>query len=365
MPEAIRNVLLVIDRIMNPEQAGTVRALVGRLGTRGVAAKVLCNSAGELGVEDDVSVIECPGLGDRWRRAWTLQGLRLDDGSGEPSLIHVFQARMAPVGLDLSEGRRIPYLQGVEEFLPDGSRLRLSRRWCRGIVATSRELADDLRLHFEIPENWIRVVPRGLAGSEPAVSKKTETSVSVVGTAGRLHSGAGFATFLNAARRVLDAGIDAEFVIVGQGEDEDDLHRRAERLKIVERVTFAGDAAAGFSFWDVLDVYCQPATIPTVGRNLARALAHGLPAVASDIEGLRSIVRHRVTGLRIPPGDTDALAKAILELLENRPYARSLGLAGREAILFEHDIDREAETLAGLYRSLAATAPRDLSAPPS
>ena len=37
-------------------------------------------------------------------------------------------------------------------------------------------------------------------------------------------------TFLAAARRVLDSGVDAEFVIAGQGEDEVDLRRRADRL---------------------------------------------------------------------------------------------------------------------------------------
>ena len=174
----------------------------------------------------------------------------------------------------------------------------------------------------------------------------------MIGAAGCLTAGSGFSTYLNAARRVLDAGIDAEFILVGQGDEEGDLRRRADRLHIADRVTFAGDAAVGLSFWNVLDVYCQPTSVPTVGRNLARALAHGLPAIASDIEGLRSLVIHNGTGLRVPPGDTNALARAILDLLADRSLACRLGQRGREAVARDYDLDREAIALADLYHAI-------------
>ena len=128
------------------------------------------------------------------------------------------------------------------------------------------------------------------------------------------------------------------------------MRRRADRLRLAERLTFAGDAAVGLSFWDVLDVYCQPSTVPTVGRNLARAMAHGIPSVAADIEGLRALVAHGVTGLRVPPSDTDALARSILDLLADRPRAARLGLDARAAVLRDYDLDREADKLANLYR---------------
>ena len=261
---------------------------------------------------------------------------------------------MAPAALEIAERWRVPYLQGVEEFPAPGTRLRLSRRWCRGLVATSRELRDDLTRNFGVPDDRVRIVHRGLEPGEPIGSRWAvdRDRVSVVGAAGSLVPSSGFSTFLNAARRVLDAGIDAEFVLVGDGEEESDLRRRADRLRLTERLTFAGDADVGLSLWDVLDVYCQPSTVPTVGRNLARAMAHGLSCVASDIEGLRSLVVHGVTGLRFPPNDTNALARSILDLLADRPRAARLGLDARAAVLRDYDLDREANTLAELYREV-------------
>jgi glycosyltransferase involved in cell wall biosynthesis len=261
---------------------------------------------------------------------------------------------MAPAVLELSERWQVPYLQGIEEFLPPESRLRLSRRWCRGLVATSRELGDDLTRGFGIPRESVHVIHRGLEIPEPVTSRWAtgRSPVSVIGSAGPLVHASGFTTFLNAARRVIDAGVDAEFVLVGEGEEEGDLRRRAERLRLAERLTFAGEGAVGLSFWNVLDVYCQPSATPTVGRNLARAMAHGIPSVASDIEGLRSLVTHGVTGLRVPPSDTNALTRAMLDLLADPPRATKLGLGAREAVLRDYDLDREADLLSKVYRGV-------------
>lgn len=348
MAGAVRRVAMLADRITNPEQAGTVRAVVEGLARRGYGSVLVCESAG-LDLRGSLDVVECPGLGDGWRLPWMLRGRRPDAATTRPDLLHVLQARMAWAGLELAERWGVPYLQSVEEFLPDGAPLRLSRRWSRWLIATSRELAVDLMVNFGVPADRVRVVHRGLAPVEPARRPEAGGPLPVIGSAGPLSASSGFATFLNAARRVIDAGVDAEFILVGLGEEEGDLRRRADRLRIADRVTFAADSAVGLSFWDVLDVYCQPSTVPTVGRNLARAMAHGLPAVASDIEGLRSLVRPGVTGLRVPPGDTDALARAMLDLLGDRPRARALGLAGRAEVVRDHDLGREAELLADLY----------------
>ena len=194
------------------------------------------------------------------------------------------------------------------------------------------------------------MVHPGIAAPEEAPVRPAAGRVPVIGTAGPLTAKSGFATFLGAARRVIDAGTEAEFVIAGGGEDEVDLRRRADRLGIADRVTFAGNPALGGRLWNVLDVYCQTSIAPTVGRTLAVALAFGVPSIASDIEGLRPFVTHEVTGLRVPPGDPSALGRSILALLGDPPRARRLGEAGRAAILRDFTPDAEAKALVDVYR---------------
>ena len=359
MAEARRRVVLLADRITNSDQAGMIRSFADRLAEHGFLARVLCATWGDV-PRDGLRVDEYPGLADRWRSPWTVRALVADEPASRPALLHVLQGRMAPAGLELAERWGVPYLQGVEEFLEPGARLRLSRRWCRGIVAATRELADDLIRQCGVPASRISVIQRGLPIPAPRPQAARVSggiaspggSVAVIGAAGPLVHGSGFTTFLNAARRVLDAGIDAEFVVVGQGEEEGELRRRADRLRIVERLTFAGDAAVRLSFWDVLDLYCQPSNVATVGRNLARAMTHGLPAIASDIMGLRALIVHGQTGFRVPPGDSHALARSILDVLADREFARRLGHQGRDSVLRDYDLGGEASSLAGLYRAI-------------
>ncbi len=149
--------------------------------------------------------------------------------------------------------------------------------------------------------------------------------------------------------------MDAEFLIAGEGEDEGELRRRAERLRIAERLTFADDIPDGLTFWDVLDIYCQTSVVPNVGRPLTQAMASGVPSIASDVEGLRSLVKEGETALIVPNGDSNALSKAILSLLRDHENAGILGEAGRRAVLEEHDPEAEAEQLHQLYRGIVET----------
>ncbi len=303
-----------------------------------------------------IRIVELPLLGSHWRRAFAARRLRFDEGLKRPALIHVIAPEMGPVGLAIADHWRIPYVQTVAEFLPPGGRLRVSRRWCRGLIAVSRELADDLARNLGIPLEFIAVIPPGIAIPDESSATVRRGVVPVIGTAGPLVPSAGIVTFLNAARRVLDAGLDAEFVIAGQGEGEVDLRRRAARLRIADRTTFAGRNVVGVRFWRALDVFCQTSLTPTVGRTLALAMAYGVPAVATDLEGLRSLVQHGVTGLSVPPGDSGALARTILELLADPARTQALGQAGRELIRREFDPAAEARQLSALYRRVLAAA---------
>ena len=348
MNRPLRSVLLVADRLGVHDDGWSVAPFLDRLEGQGLDAQMLCiEAAGDAAT--DRRVVGCPGLGIRWRLPLAVRNLRFGERLNRPALLHALHGRLGEATLAIAEHWGIPYVLTLDEFLPPHGRLRVSRRWCRRLIATSRELADELGTQLHIPAERIVLVNPGLDSPAETTPRPSDHQVAVIGTAGPLVAGSGFATFLNAARRVIDAGLDAEFVIAGQGEDEVDLRRRADRLKIADRVTFAGIPVVGLRFWSVLDVFCQPSLVPSVGRTLATALAFGVPSVASDIQGLRALVDHERTGLRVPPGDSTALARAIDLLLADPPGARALGQEGRAMILRDFCPDDEARCLADVY----------------
>src|SRR5207253_722293 len=84
------------------------------------------------------------------------------------------------------------------------------------------------------------------------------------------------------------------------------------------------------------------------GMVLTRAFACALPVVASDIPGYRDVVTAD-TGVLVPPGDAQALADAVVELLEDEPRRRSLGAAARSLAEERYSWDRIAQRLRQVY----------------
>jgi phosphatidylinositol alpha-mannosyltransferase len=96
------------------------------------------------------------------------------------------------------------------------------------------------------------------------------------------------------------------------------------------------------------------------GMVLTRAFACATPAVASDIEGYAAVAT-RESALLIPPGDADALAAALVELLEDEPRRRAMGEAAR-AVAEEYSWERIAQRLAAIYEELANQGVRERAA---
>jgi phosphatidylinositol alpha-mannosyltransferase len=89
------------------------------------------------------------------------------------------------------------------------------------------------------------------------------------------------------------------------------------------------------------------------GMVLTRAFACAVPVVASDIPGYRAVMTDD-TGVLFPPGDPDALAEALANLLEDEPRREELGAHARRIALERYSWEKIAERLEQIYQGVAA-----------
>jgi glycosyltransferase involved in cell wall biosynthesis len=92
------------------------------------------------------------------------------------------------------------------------------------------------------------------------------------------------------------------------------------------------------------------------------AMAAGLPVVATGVGGVPELVQHDVNGILIPIDDRDALARALLALVDDPDRAAALGRAARETIAARFSFTRMVHSFEDLYlellhRGAARTAP--------
>jgi len=142
----------------------------------------------------------------------------------------------------------------------------------------------------------------------------------LVGNVGMIRPDKGQLVLVEAARLVLEQRPDARFVIVGQGTGI--LKRGINVRNAIDQAGLADKIIMAGYRWDTPDVYaaCDMIVIASLHTEaspivLREAFASGRPLIATKVGDIPEIVQHRHNGLLIEPGDSRALADAIMEFV--------------------------------------------------
>ena len=185
----------------------------------------------------------------------------------------------------------------------------------------------DILVRQGIPAEKITQIPPAIT-IPPTTSSAETDGVPHILAIGQLIRGKGVDQLLTAMHEVRTPCV---LDIVGTGNDEAHLKQMAEPLG--EKVVFHGyspnpdDAFRGIRAVVLPWRWQEP-----FGLVGPEALAHGVPLAGFDVGAIREYLVDGQTGVLIPPGDTNALARAIDRLLNNPGGAHAMGLRGRELI---------------------------------
>lgn len=224
------------------------------------------------------------------------------------------------------------------------------------VVANSRATAATLP-----GARGLTVAHPGLADEQIARSPRPRPGSPVVGILGRISPTKGQLEFVRAAARVAQSHPDACFRIIGSPmfgheEHEGEIRREIDRLGLRGRVELVGFSAdpAGELDRMTLAVHASPVPEP-YGQVVAEAMARGVPVVATDAGGVPEIVEGgpEPVGWLVPPGDVDALARAMDTALSDPEEAERRGTAGWERARTALGIGPSTETLVGVWREVA------------
>lgn len=238
--------------------------------------------------------------------------------------------------------------------------------WVR-VVANSRATAEALGLS---PAHSPFVVYNGFCPSawKPVPNRRWGEGKPVVGIVGVLARWKGQLEFLAVAKKLVESGVDARFVVIGgeiydTGSDQGfglELEREAERLGIRNRVQFAGFVTDPIEAVNGLDVLVHASTRPEpFGRVVVEAMACGVPVVASRAGGIPELVRDRESALLCPPGDVTAIAEAVGRLLGNPQLRTDLIENARREFLCRFTLDRHTRAIQSVYDAVISGKKRD------
>ncbi len=200
-------------------------------------------------------------------------------------------------------------------------------------------------------------VPRG--ASARAVSDVRRRvgipeGTAVIGFVGRLTKDKGVHELVEAFRILRREGFAARLLLLGDFEAHDPVDDATARwIRCSPDAHWLGYVQEPRPYYELMDVFVLPTHREGLGRVLLEAAAAGKPVVSTLTTGVVDVVQDGVTGILVPAGDVQALARATATLLRDRELAGRMGKSAR--LLVEEHFDNTVylERLGAMLESLA------------
>ncbi len=139
-----------------------------------------------------------------------------------------------------------------------------------------------------------------------------------------------FQTLIEATARLAKRRDDFHLVLIGEGTKGPEIARAIEQAGADEFITPMGKREDVPEILASTDMLVLSTKTESFGLAVLEAMASGLPVVAGDVPALREVFTHESEGLKVRPGDADALAGAIERLLDDETLRQQFGDAGRK-----------------------------------
>jgi glycosyltransferase involved in cell wall biosynthesis len=177
-------------------------------------------------------------------------------------------------------------------------------------------------------------------------------SARVVVSIGRFAPYKGYRFLLEAARAVESALSGVHWVLVGDGEQREELEARCRSLGLSHQMRFTGWRDDVADILALATVFVLPSLGEHFGRVIIEAMAMEKAVVATDAGGVPEIVLHDECGLLVPPGNPQAMAEALVALIRDRDRANRLGYAARKRVEAHFGMAQHVEAVNAVYTQM-------------
>ena len=368
-------VLVVIDSL-GLGGAENLLAVLGRAApTAGIEMHVACLTPQSMGRTALQSVMEEAGLTTSFLDIPRLlhpsgvrriaREIRLRDAD----VVHAhlgYSAILAPVAARAVGRGSVATLHHVPQDLPLRERvkerlsLEVSAR-LGALVLVSDASRKEFAARYAERDSWVTVYNGvDLSRFQPGPRRPLPSDLGippgapVVTIVAALRQPKGHVYALEAWQGVSSRFPEARLLIVGEGEEREQLKTSAQEMGVSERVVFAGMRQDIPDLLVASSAVLLPSLTEALPTALIEAAACGRPTVATAVGGTAEVVEHGRTGLLVPPADSGALGGALTRLLADEALRERMGRQARELAESRFDADLWALRLRAIYDAEAA-----------
>lgn len=225
-------------------------------------------------------------------------------------------------------------------------RLRFIDRLADHCLVNSEAVKHRVMQEEGMPANKITVIPNAIwetndcatviSRSQAELNEKTR----VVGIVANLRPVKRIDRFIEMADRIIERRKDVQFLILGQGELENDLRSQVRQLGLDSHVKFVGSVNNVRAYLSLMDIGVLTSESEGLSNSLIEYAMAGLPSVAFDVGGNSEIIDHDETGFLAPSGDVAKMADDILRLLSDSDKYWQMSSHAKQHVIQRFAADR-------------------------
>jgi glycosyltransferase involved in cell wall biosynthesis len=164
-------------------------------------------------------------------------------------------------------------------------------------------------------------------------------------------------TFFLAASIILKKFTNVKFLLVGHNNQEKgysfkDIKKVSEELGISKNIIFAGARSDISDILSIIDISVLSSLSEGFSNTIVESMAAGKPVIATRVGGNPEAIIDGKTGILVPPQNPQALADAIMKLLNNEDLAKKMGKEGRKRAASLFSLDMMIDQYEALFKSI-------------
>jgi glycosyltransferase involved in cell wall biosynthesis len=246
---------------------------------------------------------------------------------------------------------------------------RLGGKYFDSAIAVSNAVREEV-----IRRSWFRegrtfTIYNGIntanyGSTQDGVSLKKKLGIHpkypVVGMVANIRRIKGYRYFLEASSIIHRYNRNVQFLVVGNDWTEPgftitELKRYGEKMGVSQNLHFLGEREDVADLVSLFDVAVLASLSEGFSNVILEYMASSKPVVATQVGGNPEIVVHGETGLLVPPADAQALADAILSILEDEEAASRYGTAGKKRVEDKFGLGRMIRQYEDLFERVMST----------
>lgn len=204
-------------------------------------------------------------------------------------------------------------------------------------------------IHNGIDLENFRLLPREQARKFFSTTYNLQLTTFLVGTVAHLYATKGLKYLIDAAREVTKKFPNAKFIVIGEGNQRQNLESRIKNYGLQDKIYLLGEIQEAAKYLSAFDIFVLPSIKEGFPYAILESLAAGVPIIATKVGGIPEIINE----ILIPPQNPSALSRAITNLLENPDLAKKLEINAKAKIK-DFQLSKTIQKTQKIYEELLA-----------